>query len=440
VITDPYINAVLRLSGHHNFQAFERFCTVLARLRWAGYVVRKTNDIESLFDILVYDVHDTINVIAQIECKASSRQKEIKTIEKLSKLIKKEWKPEKLIERMEELNRSSHPGARAYLATTVRVKPGLWESASASFGLGDLQLWDAHQLGTAIAQDPRLATYLDPTLPNADSFLLESSLTLIVASETGGGRIGVPDLREILSEPEMAERLDFSSPILLYGPPNVGKTCFAVRQAWLWIQDNRPNSNVFIFNARWRQASDVLKVPGYVQPKARTLLVIDDIHFASDPADWMISVQNVAERLTGRLAVLWVSRDPSVRSELSRSLVKPIPFPVERVLSLFLDRLRGYSKWEAILAAFETRLDPRMAKLLVDRGTLPAGVDSLNSASSFCAWLTDRTTDNIRRRQLRIYEQISDAAYHVYLALLPFGSIGSAVETAFIKWLVLRPR
>jgi|GEM_PF-2829751 len=435
---DPYLNAFLRLAGHENFQRFEAFCVVLARLRWPGRLIRRTSDKEAVFDILVHDADNSSTVVAQIEAKASSRMAEITTLTDLKKLVR-EWKPDELHERLAKAGAHYSSCSDCILATTAPVKPGLWESKRDSLGFPTLKLWDAHRLATFAANDARIATYLDTQLPNADPLLADVELNLIVANNSSHQAIGVANIEDVLLEKDGPKALGLSRPVLVYGPPNVGKTCFAVRQAWTWSQEPDRQRWAFVFNARWRSPDDPKKVVAHIPWAAEALIVVDDVHFSDDIPDWVRGIER-ARNTHEKLLVVWVSRDGDVIEKLASQILgrpDPYPYPVDRVVSLYMDRLQQYPQWQRVLAAFETRVNPRLAKLLAQWSPATGPDSSGVNKESFRMWLARHVAEDARRRQLKNKEDLGDAAYSVYLALLPFGSLGASVHEGFLTWLGL---
>ncbi len=434
MLTDPYLSAVLRLAGHKGFQAFETFCVLVARHRWPGSTVHRTTDRDSLFDILVTNPDDPSQVTAQIECKALA-EREVTTKKNLTRVVKK-WDVCTLQERIHKIPLSKTGEPETILATTVPVKRGLWDKYRADLRLPKVQLWSAHELAGFLTKDSQLATFCDPNLPNADKFLNEVSLELIVESEQGG-KIGVLNLRDVIADARRVPPLELKGSTLLFGPPNVGKTCFAVQQGSQWIK-HKGSRKGFIFNPRKHSPDDIRLIRRHVEG-GDVVIIVDDIHFAPDPTAWARAVAEIAELPRTKAKVFWVSRDDSL-APILRFAPLPSPtcirFPVEKVLALFTERLTGYSEWQRLVCALESRLSPQFANLLKTREPAERDVSDADPESSFRDWAGETAQEHIRKRLAEIEER-TGSAYPLYTMLLPFGSIGMAVPISFLTFLGL---
>ncbi len=280
--------------------------------------------------------------------------------------------------------------------------------------------------------------WLSPTKPalglekllTTDSKLSPFSLDRIVREKST--QIVEGNLRQIVEE-KLDYPLDFGVPALLYGPPNVGKTCWAIRHAWNWMQHH--GSYSFLLNAsRGDSPDDLIGVSARLAEWTHLLFIVDDIHFDRKRlGSWADAVEHVTSNRSGSIGILWVARDASVASELVSSSGSvpsplPIPFPVERVLALFMDRLERLETWQRIVAAFETRLDPQIARFLQGWSPPDLTYSPGDQAAAFIDSLQNKLHENIHRRLTEIELKLGLGGYQSYLKLLPFGASGRFVE------------
>jgi tetratricopeptide (TPR) repeat protein len=438
-MADPYLNAVRTLAGPKAAKKFEEFCTILARHRWGHDVVRRSSDKEGLFDILVQDPLHPEKFVAQIECKAYQRN-EITSLHELDTLVRT-WDVSTLRKRVQKLKALGSLGTQSFIATTVEIPVSYWLQVRKKYKLVDLEIWDAHALATFLANDATLASIFFPEmLPNSSTRFAKTSLEALI--ERGGAEIGLPNIRAVLDEPMDMATFVFEQPILLYGPPNIGKTTLAARQGWLWLNRADPAAHAFFLNARFHTPNDVGQATELVDPDKPMLVIVDDVHFAGpDIRNWVIEMDRLYESRPQGVQVLWVSRDRDIASKLSGARV-PAPlieeFPLDRVVSLFLIRLDRYAHWQRILAALEGQLDPRVAKALQTRGREPRADLGGGAVEEFTRYLAQEVDDLARASIVRISELLGDA-YEGYLNLLPFGSLGCTVEQTFLNLLDLDP-
>ncbi len=436
---EPYLDAVRRLAGHDHFQAFQDFCLVVAGLHWPDRVIRKPQDPEGLCDILVHDAKDPQTVVAQVECKATMHEGEVQTLARL-KRVAGDWKVRTLNARRLKGAGSPRKRVQSYIATTAAVRPGLWQKHRRSLGLSGFDLWDAHVLSSFLRGDCRLATYLDPQLPIADAEMRTTSLELMVI-ERDGKPIGVPEIMQVISEDDTFD-IDFSEPILIAGPPNVGKTCCALRAAWRWYS-SREKRRVLYFNCRLQ--NDPVIVQRTVRNVARgneLLILVDDVHFARDAGAWRDAVAAVSDAQPGT-RVIWIARDDSPRNHLAVN--KPpqlFGFPVEQVFARYFDRLTDLPPWQRLIAAFEAKLNPRFARKL-ERAGLGANSPGLMAAPATDEMMSEFRYTLKERMDEEVRELLADAgdplgnhapAYHL---LLPFGALGVSAPLEFLSFLGL---
>lgn len=289
-------------------------------------------------------------------------------------------------------------------------------------------------LASFLTNDPVLASVFFPKdLPTSSGTFLETCLEVQV--QRNGLEIGISDLQAILNEPADISPFEFSCPCLLYGPPNVGKTTLAIRQAWAWQERAGANAHAFVFNSRYDTPAKIREVVDLIGSDAHLLFLVDDIHFAGvNVSDWVAELDYVKRAAGERLLVLWVSRDQGIANELvGEHIEKPqvYEFPLEQVVSLFLVRLDRYPLWQRTIAAFEGQLDPRLAVAL--KSTPPTTTERVERASvDECAKHFAEKLDSFTRSEVsRCHDDLKEA-FEGYRCLLPFGSLGCPVEETFL--------
>jgi hypothetical protein len=219
-------------------------------------------------------------------------------------------------------------------------------------------------------------------------------------------------------------------PVLLHGPPNVGKTCCAMRLAWEW-KKKHPGMPALYLDAKLDVPEQVIQLSRRISPQTDVLYVIDDIHYASeDLVNWVLSMRQVVDsRTTGFVGILWVARDSSIAHKLVKSgKVAPEPFPIERTLELFTKRLQQLTLGQRIIAAFETGLDPRIAREFEFTPDC-----EIHGFDEFAQWLSKEIHERFYPELSGIRCNLGSEGYEVYLMLLPFGSISYPVEEGFLR-------
>jgi len=147
-----------------------------------------------------------------------------------------------------------------------------------------------------------------------ESITQHYSLKDIVKLKAWHGQIPI---KEVIKEPLDEKPRDFKRPLLVAGPPNVGKTCWVVRQAWHWLQSNQSqNADVFLINASQDKPSLVGTLVRPCPSEASVLIVIDDIHFArSNPRPWVDELEKAQSSRLGKIFVVWVARDADLQNQ-----------------------------------------------------------------------------------------------------------------------------
>lgn len=277
----------------------------------------------------------------------------------------------------------------------------------------------------------RISEDLRP-LPASDSVLWKYSLKLIARNlEKQPWHNGIP-IKKVIEEQD-EELIDLSRPVLIYGPPNVGKTCWAIRQAWHWMQQQTGYATALLVNAS-RDKPDLLALlVEELPPNASILFVIDDIHFArEDLRIWVESLDAVRTYHTNRVDTIWISRDPSLQEKLKTSTISQLelrPFPIDRVIMLYTRVLQNYEPWQRVIAAFETGLDPRITREAIPK--TPPHVEDFNRYEEFAKWVKHEVHRYLRWR-LDETQKVLGEAYKTYLLLLPTGSISYPLEATFL--------
>ncbi len=240
-------------------------------------------------------------------------------------------------------------------------------------------------------------------------------------------------IKQIIEEPLQDKPMDFSSPILIYGPPNVGKTCWTIRQAWHWLKDKGPNANVFLLNAIRDKPEYLIKLVEDLVPEVEVLYIVDDIHFAYfDLETWESSLNHAMKDRGSHVHVVWITRDRSIASKFVEE-PEPFPFPIERVLKLYTIQLKHYLPWQRVIAVFETGLDPFLARVIKNWRFPITQELSKDSFVDFTTWLEKKVKEYTRNRLTNLEKFLERAAYNTYLTLLPFGSISRPLEIEFLN-------
>jgi len=428
---DPYLDAIMAMGGPSRFQQFESFMSFLVRRRWRGYRVEKTADREGLFDLLVYQHGDEGALVAQVECKAS-RMDEVRAQRSLRSLISS-WKLTTLAQRVKKTASGARPPI-SIIATTAPISKRVWDGYRKPAALRDAELWDANFLAMKLHADPILASFIGVQLPTSDPLVREYSLDLMIHEP----RL-FPDIpfRQIISE-DVGEECAFDRPVFLFGPPNVGKTCWGLRQAWAWSVRKGPTSAAFFLNASHGAAPEhLVQISSRLSSESPLFFAIDDIHFASqDIPKWVEAVSVVETGREGPVAILWIGRDEAIAVSLKASEASHLdikPFPVERVVDLFTQRLTLFLPWQRVIAALETRLNPRVARGLRHWAPPTRSSHTEEPYNEFVTWLSVRLHRDIELRLANTERQVGSASYDVYLKMLAFGSLGCEVETSFLR-------
>ncbi len=327
-----------------------------------------------------------------------------------------------------------------------------WEWIRTNLG-DDAHIFFRQSWGVVEPHLGALATKLDETCTQDDTVVkkkmlqelnelrakLESitqpySLKDIVALKAWHRKIPI---EEVINEPLEEKPLDFTRPLLVAGPPNVGKTCWVVRQAWHWLQSCQThNADVFLINASQDERSLVGMLVRTRPSEAPVLIIIDDIHFArSNPRPWVDELEKAQCSRLGNIFVVWVARDADLQNQLrSDKLKKPelYPFPVDRVLSVLGKRLYHFTEWQRVVVALETGLDPRLAR------RFPPSINSLSDdISDFVRrvvkeWVHTDTSDRVAETKSNLDKEDANA-FALYNVLLPAGSINYPLPYQFIR-------
>lgn len=244
-------------------------------------------------------------------------------------------------------------------------------------------------------------------------------------------------IKEVINEPLEEKPHDFTRPLLVAGPPNVGKTCWVVRQAWNWLQSHQTqNADVFLIDASQDDPSLVGTLVRPHSSEAPVLIIIDDIHFARfNLRPWVDELEKAKASRLGKIFVVWVARDADLQNELrSDRLEKPelYLFPMDRVLSVLSKRLYHFTEWQRIVVALETGLDPRLAR------RFPPSMNSLSDdISDFVHrvvkdWVHTDTSNWVAEIKSSLDKEDANA-FALYNVLLPAGSINYPLPYQFIQ-------
>ena len=207
----------------------------------------------------------------------------------------------------------------------------------------DIELLDANEIGGMLERDPVLASYLPTGLIHSDTVQLQYSLDSLV--EGYYKNYSVP-IKDVVYEPLVDELINLDKPLLIYGPPNVGKTCWAIRQAWNWIKGKEKYSSAYLINASRDDAYVISRLSKYIPTEACSVFIIDDIHYAKDNLnEWLSNLDSVIiKRGIEKVKIIWIAREVSVFDKLSKHHVqepKKYSYPVENVFRLFTERGGG---------------------------------------------------------------------------------------------------
>jgi len=266
-----------------------------------------------------------------------------------------------------------------------------------------------------------------------ESILWKYSLELIAQISCRRPWYNGAPIEKLLEEPVDAP-IDISNSILVYGPPNIGKTCWALRQAFYWLE-HRSNSGMALWLNASRDKPDLLAVlEAQLPAEAEILFVIDDLHFAprADVKIWVESLAAIRKHRRNSVVAVWISRDGSLAPDLLESGGHPpllYPFPVENITKLYTMVLHGYEPWQRIIAAFETRLDPRIAQDLLNRVSPQA--DGFDKHEAFTVRLRDEVR-NYSNSLLDERQKVLGGMYETYLLLLPNGCIGYPMRATLL--------
>ena len=450
-MSDPYLDAILTMGGGKRWQMFERFITILAQneSKWRDKHIRRTHDHEGAFDVFI-EKSPGGELVAQIECKAYS-QRSTASVNGLKSLLKT-LNPNKLQERVEKVN-----PCETIIALPVEVDEAHWnelrESAENPFPQG-WQLWHAGILADKLRLSPAAAAQLPYELPNKHPIFDECLIAIIRERPE---YYGVP-VSQLLTEQEHEVLSEWKSSqhVIVTGPPHIGKTCWALRQAMKWergmankvgttsVSDNSILPTAFLINLTRTAASDVgklLQVSGEDDP---LLLVFDDVHFnKADLQAWIETALSDVKQQPKNVRTIWVSRDPSVQGEIEQGLKNSgfvperdtlstvLPFPVESVVDLYLKGITGADEedrsipyWQRHLVALEAGLDPRIALHLEQIVGNLRGDAVDDNFKLLCGIIERYLRDRIRRGLAETETSVaSREAYQAYLRILPFGTL-----------------
>ncbi len=215
-----------------------------------------------------------------------------------------------------------------------------------------------------------------------------------------------PQLRvscsQIVSEPIIIADLDLSSPALLYGPPNLGKTCEAFRQAYVWEKRVGNGAVAYFLNASQHDPEILRQLVMCVDEPCPILAVIDDAHLADEAVlRAYCRVATDAQNQRRKMSVLWVSRDVTIAGKLSPR-PEILEFSVDYLINRYLNAASsndGLSRAHRVLAAVLTGLDPRVADSVVRLCIEPAGNN--DTTCEMIAAAIDGITDAQAAEQLR---------------------------------------
>lgn len=248
------------------------------------------------------------------------------------------------------------------------------------------------------------------------------------------------NIYRIINEPFTEPMLELNNPFLIYGPPNVGKSWFAFRQALQWKSGKKNKALAFFLNSSIDSFNIIPKLVENIPSDFEILLVIDDIHFSRDNIDeWMSSLESTQNKFVFPLKIIWVSRDGSIISDLLSDLISPpIPyrFPVERVLLIYLERLKKYKEWQRIVAAFETGLDPNIASKIQGYKSTKKSEHFEDNIIDFIKFINEKKQKALRNNITSIKRLLQNEdidSYKIYLKMLPLGSISYPIDTDFLK-------
>ncbi|MBI2685687.1 MAG: hypothetical protein HYX27_05170 [Acidobacteria bacterium] len=344
-MSSDYVDKICGLGGQAN--KFERFVRLLATERWPG-VVSQSLDQDGLFDV---QVEHRGKVTAQIECKAKTFPPGT------SEAVRSNYLTSQQIETLKARLKRCDAGER-FLALTADVPSGKWSAPS---GLAHLTFWGANEMAAMAKRSPVAKAFLGLT---PDKIILDHDLSYIVA--TSGPWFRRLPIGEVIANADKERQeifIEQSRSVLVYGPPRIGKTCSAVRQAWQWLELHKngrtidqPPPHVFLLNA----SRDEPELVSGLAPRVElpSLFVIDDIHFAGDRIkEWVAHIASVKEA-NPATRVIWIARDEGVHSKLGSPRPDLCRFDITKTLDLFKRKLSAARKPHLIVTVLETGLDP----------------------------------------------------------------------------------
>lgn len=253
---------------------------------------------------------------------------------------------------------------------------------------------------------------------------------------------GIP-IGKLLVEPmeKDEEHLDFSKPYFVVGPPNVGKTCWVIRQAlhWLKLKSQTGKADVFLINVGQDNSNVMRDLVKDISSKVPILFIIDDIHFAHGKYDiWVKQIRKIYDsRMSAKTFLVWIGRDADIRESLGFKKGKGFPekpevryYGVDRVLDLLRKRLSILPEWKQGIMALETKLDPTIVRDIDIRLDDDSDFTQIsNFAMKVNNWMRDYTIKRLSDTE----EYLKKSAYELYKALLPTCCLNYILPKSFIQ-------
>lgn len=285
------------------------------------------------------------------------------------------------------------------------------------------------------------------------SYHIDSLVARYARPDGGALRALRPSVAEVRDQPRAATRPNVRPHCILYGPPEVGKTTWAVHEL-LEHESAHGLESALYFNLNIDSPDELHKCTerwGDRNDDRRPVLVIlDDAHIATAQGglllkQWHAAVTELRQRrrALGDEATwtIWIARAPKRVAEVVRD-VGSAPFPADGISSAF-QQLQNTQLWYGMVCAFETRMDPRTLASLSER-SMRVKVPELPSSSQFEVFreaVESMSAEQSLRWVLEQSERLADHvggtdAFDLFLLLLPVATIDIPVPIAVCRRLI----